>query len=136
DIDAESGIESVTLGVAHGILTLGTTAGLTTSSGNGTGSVSMTGTVSALNTALSGLSYKSGVNFNSSDTLTITTNDQGNTGSGGTLSDIDTVTITVHDATAPSAPSITSAHDDVSPQTALVSGGGSSNDTDLTVKGK
>jgi hypothetical protein len=38
------------------------------------------------------------------------------------------------DTTAPNAPSITSVTDDVSPQTGPVSNGGSTNDTDLTVR--
>ena len=50
-----------------------------------------------INAALAGLSYQPTSNYQGSDSLTIVTNDQGNTGSGGPLSDTDTVNITVSD---------------------------------------
>ncbi len=66
--------------------------------GDGTADASMTftGTLAAINAALAGTAYHPTLNFNGSDTLTITTNDQGNTGSGGAQSDTDTVDITVN----------------------------------------
>ena len=97
DVDVGAGNETVTLAVTHGTLTLaGNTTSLSFSSGDGIADTSMTfsGTVSAINTALNGLSYAPAPNFNGGATLTITTNDNGNTG-GGALSDIDTVAITV-----------------------------------------
>ena len=54
-----------------------------------------TGTVAAINAALDGLSFAPGLNFNGAASLQIVTNDQGNTGAGGPLSDTDTVAITV-----------------------------------------
>src|SRR5947208_1654559 len=72
------------------------TGGLTFTSGNnGSASMAFTGTVTNINTALAGMAYRGSTNYNGSDTLTITTNDQGNTGSGGALSDTDNVSITV-----------------------------------------
>src|SRR5207249_2769586 len=73
------------------------TSGLTFSSGDGTADAAMTftGTLANLNNALVGLSYQPTANYNGSDTLTIATNDQGNTGSGGALSDTETVALTV-----------------------------------------
>ena len=97
--------EQVTLSVVNGALTLSTIADLSFGAGDGTADATMTftGTVSAINTALAGLSYQGNLNFNGSDTLTITTNDLGHTGIDPLLTDgptaeqdSDTVTITVH----------------------------------------
>src|SRR5262249_40217482 len=65
-------------------------------SGNGTGTVTVTGSITNINTALNGLTFQANANYNGGANLTATTNDQGNTGSGGPLSDTDTVAITVH----------------------------------------
>src|SRR5205814_9665852 len=84
--------------VLHGTLTLGATGGLTfvDATANGTASIHVTGTLTNLNAALaSGLTYRGLLNYNGPDTLTMVTNDQGNTGTGGPLSDTDTVGITV-----------------------------------------
>jgi VCBS repeat-containing protein len=95
DVDAGAGNVTVTLGVTNGTLTLASTAGLTVS-GNGTSSVSATGTLANLNVALNGLSYAPNANYNGSDSLAITANDNGNTGAGGPLTDAETVAITVN----------------------------------------
>ncbi|WP_290689202.1 Ig-like domain-containing protein [Aquabacterium sp.] len=93
-----SGNMQVTISVSHGALTLSGITGLSFTSGDGTADATMTftGTASAINTALAGLVYSPTANYNGSDTLTILTSDQGNTGSGGTLTDTDTVAITVN----------------------------------------
>ena len=98
DVDVGAGTEQVTLSVSHGTLTLSGTSGLGFTAGDGTADSTMTftGTVANVNAALNGLTYLGNSNFNGSDTLTITTNDQGNTGSGGAQSDTDTVAITVN----------------------------------------
>lgn len=113
--DADGNTETVTLDVLHGALTLGSTTGLTGLSGNGTASVTFTGTVAQANAALSGLTYKGVLDFNGLDTLTVTTNDDGNTGvdpgaqgAGGTGTtaneqDSDTVAITVNAVNDPPA---------------------------------
>lgn len=97
DPDAGGAEVQVTLGVANGALTLGSVANLNFTVGSGTADASMTftGTLVAVNNALEGLVYQPALNFNGADTLTITTNDQGNTGTGGAQSDTDTVTINV-----------------------------------------
>ena len=97
DVDAASGSLRVTLSVANGTLTLAGVSGLTFSTGDGTADASMTftGTLANINAALDGLVYVPAANFNGSDTLTLVTNDQGNTGSGGAKSDTDTVTINI-----------------------------------------
>src|SRR5688572_2521825 len=54
-----------------------------------------TGTLADVNAALNGLSYTPTANFNGAALLILTTNDQGNTGSGGALNDSDSVSINV-----------------------------------------
>jgi VCBS repeat-containing protein len=85
---------STTVSVLHGTLTA-TTGGAATISTNGTSSVTISGTAAQVNTALSGLTYAVTANYNGADTLTIATSDSGYTGTGGTLTDTDTVSITV-----------------------------------------
>src|SRR4029450_378675 len=94
-VDAGSSSVQVTLAASNGILTLAGTAGLTVS-GNGTGTVTVTGSLANINTAINGLVFAPTGNFNGSANLTVTTNDQGNTGSGGAQTDVDTVAITVN----------------------------------------
>jgi hypothetical protein len=91
----------VTLGVLHGKVTVLTNvaSGLVPGdvSNNGTGTVTITATQNAINNtfaAANGVLYKSGL-YQGAETFTITSNDQGNTGSGGPQSDLDTVSITV-----------------------------------------
>src|SRR5262249_46944979 len=95
DVAAGSSSLQGKLAVANGVLNLGGTSGLTVS-GNGTGTVVVTGSLANINTALNGLAFHPNANYNGSANLTVTTNDQGNTGSGGALSDTDTVAITVN----------------------------------------
>jgi hypothetical protein len=59
--------------VARAVLTF-------TAGSNGSASMTFSGTLADLNTALAGLALQPTANFNGGDTLTITTNDQGNTG--------------------------------------------------------
>jgi len=95
DVDAGTGSMTVTLGVTNG--TLSVTGGTATISGSETGTVTLTGTVVQINATLSAsnaVTYNPTVNFNGDATLSITTNDNSNTG-GGALSDNDTVAITV-----------------------------------------
>jgi hypothetical protein len=110
DVDANGGNETVTLSVASGALTLNGTAGLAFTVGDGSADSTMTfsGTVGAINTALNGLSYQGNLNFNGQDTLNITTNDNGNTGSGGAKSDTDAITINV--SAVNDAPVVTAGH--------------------------
>jgi Bacterial Ig domain/Bacterial cadherin-like domain len=102
DVDAGSSAIQVTFSVVSGSLTLRTdvSGGLQAGdiTGNGSGSVMATASQTAINTTLadvSGLKYRGNLDFNGDDTLTVTANDQGNTGSGGVNSDSKTVSITV-----------------------------------------
>ncbi|HPM81171.1 MAG TPA: tandem-95 repeat protein, partial [Candidatus Anammoximicrobium sp.] len=100
DLDAaEAAVEElrVTLSVLQGTLTLSTTAGLTFTAGDGTADTAMTfrGSQAAINAALSGLQYLPRVDFNGTDTLTVTVNDLGNFGSGPAPNVTRTVNLTV-----------------------------------------
>jgi Ca2+-binding RTX toxin-like protein len=96
--DPDATTLTMTLSVAHGTLTLGNPAGLSFSTGDGTGDVTMTfsGTASAINAALaSGVNYNPTANYNGPDAISITTTDNGQSGSGPVGTDSDTIAITV-----------------------------------------
>jgi|GEM_PF-6667576 len=97
DVDANGSTETVTLSVGHGTLTLGSIAGLSFATGDGTadGTMTFTGTLADINTAIASVTYTPANNFYGFDTLTFTTNDNGNTGVGGPLSITETVDLTV-----------------------------------------
>ena len=69
----------------HGVLSLSGINGLSFINGTGVADrdLSFTGTVNDINAALNGLIYRPDQNFAGSDSLRLTTNDQGNKGSGG-----------------------------------------------------
>ncbi len=95
DVDAGNGIMEVRLSVEHGTLTLPAGSGVTLT-GNGTGDVVLTGTLADLNALLSGgVTYQGDPDFHGNDALTMVTDDRGNTGSGGALSDTDVLPILV-----------------------------------------
>ena len=87
----------ITLNVAHGVLTLASTTGLTFTTGDGTADPSMvfTGTVTNVNTALATIVYAADVAFSGVDTLVLSTEDQGNTTYAVNQFDTDQVSITV-----------------------------------------
>ncbi|MFB2890780.1 retention module-containing protein [Aeromonas veronii] len=95
DVDAGNSPIKITLSVEHGTLTLPAGSGVTVV-GNGTGSLVLTGTLTDLNALLSGgVTYQGEQDFNGQDQLTMVTNDLGNSGSGGALSDTDVLPIEV-----------------------------------------
>jgi ELWxxDGT repeat protein len=96
DVDALGNPLRVTLSVAHGTLALANTAGITFVSGNNNQpSMTIEGTLGDLNNALNGLTYTPQLDYNGPDTLNITVNDQGHTGSGGPQTTSRAVSITV-----------------------------------------
>jgi len=97
DPDVGAGTVRVTLTATLGTLTLGTTSGLNFVAGTGTADATMTfdGTLAQVNTALDGLSFAPTPDANGAASLTIETNDLGNTGPGGPQADTDAVAITV-----------------------------------------
>src|SRR6185436_6742256 len=101
DVDAGGSAIQVTLTVTSGTLTLSGTSGLNFGcggcAGDGTADPTMTfqGTLANINAALNGMTYTPNLGFSGAATLTITTNDLGNSGSGGALSDTDVIDIQV-----------------------------------------
>jgi len=57
--------------------------------------MSFTGTLAAVQAAVTNLLYRPATNFSGTDMLVLSVNDQGNSGSGGALSDTKTILITV-----------------------------------------
>jgi serralysin len=95
--DAGQGVITTTLSVQYGILTLGGIDGLEVD-GNGTDQVTLSGTPGAINSVLAegGVTYQAPEDFFGPDTLRMFTDDHGNTGTGGPLTDTDQVTIHVN----------------------------------------
>ena len=110
DADAANNAVEVTLSVDEGTITivnpdpLGRIAYL---SGDGfeDASVTFTGSVADVNKAMEWISYRSAADYSGTATLTITTDDLGNVGTGGSLTDTDTITIEVAPASFASSPS-------------------------------
>ena len=106
DLDADSGTLTTTLSVGSGTLTVATVGGGATVAGSGANAVTLTGTQIQINTTLAAAGavlYTGNADFNGADTLTMTTDDGGNTGVDPGLtpgptseSDTDTVGITVN----------------------------------------
>lgn len=97
DVDAGSGTVRVTLTASNGVLTLGSLSGVSFLVGNGTGDGTMTfeGTLSAINNALAGLSFSPTGGYYGPASVEITTDDLGQSGSGGGQTDTDTILINV-----------------------------------------
>ncbi|OGT88663.1 MAG: hypothetical protein A2286_02755 [Gammaproteobacteria bacterium RIFOXYA12_FULL_61_12] len=94
DVDAGTGSVTVILNVTHGTLTV--TGGTAAVSGSTTDTVTLTGTVAAINSTLAAtVNYIPTADFYGAAMLTMTTWDNGNTGTGGTLNDADTLSISV-----------------------------------------
>lgn len=86
DPDAGSADILTSLSANHGLLTLGSTAGLTFEQGHGSADrvVAFRGSVAAVNAALSSLSIRSDYGFYRDSTLMVFVDDLGHTGTGGT----------------------------------------------------
>src|SRR5690606_22991703 len=99
DVDVGGGQLRVSLSVSHGILTLATTANLSfQSGGNGTAAMTFDGQLADVSAALNGLTYLPDLNYRAPDgpeALNVQVSDLGNTGTGGVLTDSDSVAITV-----------------------------------------
>jgi hypothetical protein len=108
DADAGTAKVRVTLFVNNGILTLPSTVGLTfINGGNATKYMLFDGTIANVNNALVNLRYVANVG-SQSDTLTIDTNDLGNTGSGGSKVDRDSILLTLQGSTTFNSPPVNS----------------------------
>ncbi|WP_244463004.1 type I secretion C-terminal target domain-containing protein [Aeromonas popoffii] len=96
DVDAGTAPVSVVLRVEHGVLTLLGASGAVGVQGAGTSEITLVGSLVDINNLLaSQLHYEPAKDFWGDDNLTITTSDQGNTGSGGALTDSAQIGITV-----------------------------------------
>ena len=101
DIDAGSNAVQVTLTATNGVMTLNGTAGLVFSpiNANNNGvddaTLNFSGSITNINNALNGMIFKPTPGYSGPASIQIVTNDQGRTGSGGALSDSDTVDINV-----------------------------------------
>ncbi len=90
-VAGSTGIDSLTLTVTHGTLSLVATGGLTSLSGNGTNSITATGTISNLNTALASLTYTPTTGYTGTASLTVVITDVADT-----LSKTATVGLTIN----------------------------------------
>ncbi|MDP1914940.1 MAG: tandem-95 repeat protein [Myxococcales bacterium] len=116
DPDAATQQIQIALSATNGTLTLTQTANLVFTVGDGTNDATMTflAALADANAALATLTFTGLADFNGMGSLRIVTNDLGNTGVGGALSDTDSVAITVtpvNDPPAAVADTITIAED-------------------------
>lgn len=96
DIDAASGVVTVTVTASFGTLTAPTPAGANGSiGGSGTATLVLNGTVANVNTALLSLVYTPDLDFVGNDLLSVEVSDNGNTGSGGALTASETIDVEV-----------------------------------------
>ncbi|MNQ17251.1 Poly(beta-D-mannuronate) C5 epimerase 1 [compost metagenome] len=99
DIDAGAGSISVTLSVSRGTLTAATANGVTVS-GSGSSSVVLSGTLANINAYLADAAtqpaYTPLLDDSGTVALTMTSNDLGNSGPGGALTDTDSIDITIN----------------------------------------
>ncbi|MFM9842004.1 MAG: calcium-binding protein, partial [Dongiaceae bacterium] len=96
DVDAGTNDVTVTLSVSAGTL-IALSGPFVAVTGSGTGSIMLTGTVSAINSFISGgnVDYTTPLNDTAAQTLTVSIDDGGNTGSGGAKTDTESVTLNV-----------------------------------------
>jgi len=101
DPDVGSGTLSVTVLAENGVLSLRSLSGLQFTQGTGTQNnrITFTGSIAAINDALSQVTYRSYAGFtNAFDRITLSVNDNGNTGVGVPLSDTKTLLVNVGNA--------------------------------------
>jgi hypothetical protein len=97
DVDNAGASLTVTLTPTYGTLTLGNTAGLQVTENQDTHVISLTGKLVNLNNALNGLTFTPTPNYvGNKANILIVTNDNNNTGAGGSLIDQDNIQITVN----------------------------------------
>jgi len=97
DVDAGINPVQVVMSATNGVVTLSDTTGLTFYTGDGVAdaTVAFTGTMTSINAALDGMAFTPSLHFSGPAALEIVTSDQGWSGSGGALSDTDTVDIAI-----------------------------------------
>ena len=95
DVDLGSSPIKITLSAEHGNLALGSVLGLTFSDAQGDHQMVFTGLLADVNNALATLSYTGDSAFSGGDAITLISDDQGATGTGGAKTDTDLVAVTV-----------------------------------------
>ncbi len=95
DVDIAAGTLTTDLAVLNGTLNL-TAAGTAMLTGNGTGNAQVNGSLADVNATLASLTYTPTPDYNGSDSLTVSSNDNGSTGAGGPQGDTDVVNISVN----------------------------------------
>ena len=138
DIDAVSTTDlmTVTLSAVNGTLNVVGNANVTVTN-NLTGSVSFTGTIANINALLAAASpvavqYTPNLNYVGTDTITMTTSDNGNRGTGGAMTDIDTIGVTITAVNDAPVNVISTATFTTAEDTALVITGIQTSDVDST----
>jgi hypothetical protein len=136
DVDAGAASVSIRLQSTNGTLKLPSLPGSLAITGDGTNDLLIVGSIANINPALSGLKYAPNQHFNGSAQITVTTDDNGNTG-GTALTDVDTININVtatNDAPVNSVPAAVQV--DEQAQFAFTNGSTiSTDDLDITNKG-
>jgi hypothetical protein len=104
--DVDAATLQVTLNLTQGAVTLASTTGLTFITGDGLADnmMSFTGLKADVNAALDGMTFDHGVNHFGTSTLTVTVNDLGATGAGGSLQHAATTDITIVPFAGPALP--------------------------------
>ena len=100
DVDSGLGGLRVTVEVTQGTLTIGEADAANVSS-DGTSTVTIEGPRLGINDALDGMVYQPPSQFSGLVTLTVTTNDQGHSGGGGPMVELDTMAISVRGENRP-----------------------------------
>ncbi|MDP1974794.1 MAG: Ig-like domain-containing protein, partial [Alphaproteobacteria bacterium] len=100
--EAPNGNLRLDLSVSHGTVNL-IQVGDATINNNGSKAVSIIGNAADINAILASLVYRGDPNFNGFDILTVKIDDQGNSGSGGALSDVKTIVIIINPEILPLA---------------------------------
>ncbi|HIK91834.1 MAG TPA: tandem-95 repeat protein [Planctomycetes bacterium] len=98
DVDAAAASLTTRLQVSNGVVNVTLSGGATISAGsNGTADMTIQGSVTDINATLASLTYTGNTDVvgTAADTLTVTTNDLGNTGSGGAKQDVDNIQIDI-----------------------------------------
>jgi VCBS repeat-containing protein len=108
--DADNNLATTQLSVAHGTLNVTLASGATISAGaNDSGTLTLSGNQTAINNTLATLKYRSNVNYNGADTLTVLSTDA----NGGKDSDNVAITVTpVNDAPFNTVPGIQTTAED------------------------
>jgi hypothetical protein len=102
DPDGMGATLKVTLTASNGTLSLSSTVGLAFNTGDGIADAVMTftGTAADINVALDGLLFQPDADYQGLATVQLITNDLGNYGAGGVLNAVDSISISVIEATS------------------------------------